>query len=377
MLAQLSEINSSMVKLSHPLPWDVFTAQGKLLLHKGSVITSESQRERLLEFGMYASKADVHKQRAEGVQQAFDPFHEWDNLRGWLRRLNLEMMKLALGPEPGPMPDLLSQVDQVARRIQAATVKAADASIFEIMQMDTTHYVVAHHLRAAALCGILARSMGWTDQCVLNACRAALTMNVGMLELQTVLSTQATPLSAPQRKVVDEHGAAGRRLLQAIGVLDEQWLCAVEWHHPERAAPGAQIPPLARLVQHVDIYLAKITPRAYRAARDPQAAARELLQDPRIDKGLMSLLIKTVGIYPPGSYVKLANGDNAVVVRRGASAHTPAVCALVSGAGTPLMEPVVRDTSQAKFAVASLVAKNKVMVLYNPAELFRLTGGPP
>lgn len=374
MPAQLLQIDAARVRVAEPLPWDVFSAQGKLLLHKGAMILSESQRERLLELGMYVNKADVQKQLAEGPRHAYDPFYEWEDLRGWLGRLNLALMRVANAPEPAPMPDLLAEIDQVAKRIQRAVTSAPDVSIFEIMQMDTTHYAIAHHLQAAALCAVVARAVGWSEHSVLNACRAALTMNIGMLELQTVLSTQAAPLTPAQRKAVDGHAAASRRLLMAIGVVDEEWLCAVEKHHPEREAPGTPIPPLARLLNHVDIYLAAITPRAYRGARNPQSAARDLLQRPQMDKGLISLLIKTIGIYPPGTYVKLANGDSAVVVRRGASAHTPSVCSLVSGVGMPLGEPVARDTALSRYAVTSLVARNQVMVVFDRAKLFRLSG---
>lgn len=372
MTVQLCEINPSKIKVNQGLQWDVFSAQGKLLLHKGSVITSESQRERLLEFGMYVNQCDLQKQLGSGRPQVFDPFYEWEDLRNWLGRLNLALMNVANMPELKPMPDLIDEIDQVAKRIQTVVIKAPDVSIFEIMQMETTHYTVVHHLQAAALCVVIARAVGWSEHCVLNACRAALTMNIGMLELQTVLSSQVAPLTAVQRKIVDEHGAVGRRLLEAIGVVDDQWLCAVEKHHPEREAAGTVIPPLARLLQHVDIYLAKITPRAYRSATNPQVAARDLLQDARLDKGLLSVLIKVIGIYPPGTYVKLANGDSGVVVRRGANAHTPAVCALVSGVGMPLGEPVARDTSQSKYAVTALVAGSKVMVVYDRAKLFKL-----
>lgn len=373
MTGQLHEINPEKIKVNERLQWDVFSAQGKLLLHKGSMITSESQRERLLEFGMYVNQSDLQKQLGSSITQVFDPFYEWDDLRSWLSRLNSALMNVANMPQLKPMPDLLDEIDQVAKRIHTAVIKAPDVSIFEIMQMETTQYAVAHHLQAAALCTVIARAVGWTEHCVLNACRAALTMNIGMLDLQTVLSSQVAPLTAVQRKMVDDHGAVGRRLLQAIGVVDEQWLCAIEKHHPEREAPGTDIPPLARLLQHVDIYLAKITPRAYRSAKNPHVAARDLLQDTRLDKGLLSVLIKVIGIYPPGTYVKLANGDSGVVVRRGANAHTPAVCALVSGTGMPLGEPVARDTSQSKYAVTGVVARSKVMVVYDRAKLFKLT----
>src|SRR5450830_1348147 len=363
MNTELYEIDRSRIKVDQPLQWDVFTAQGKLLLHKGSIILGDSQLERLLEFGMYVNKTEVQRQLHEGARRSFDPFFEFDDLRGWLGRLHLALMKLVYAPEPGPAPNLLAEIDQVARRIDLAVCKAPDAALFQIMQMNTTQYAIAHHLQTAALCAMLARSMGWSDERVLNACRTALTMNIGMLDLQTRLASQAAPLTAEQRAVVEAHGARGRCLLQAFGVTDQDWLDAVASHHPERAPAGTPVSPLAQLVHHVDVYLAKNTP----------AAARELLQDARLDRGLTSSLIKMVGIYPPGTYVKLVNGDSAVVVRRGASAHTPAVCSLQSGARQALGEPVARDTALPKFAVASLLSGTTVTVAFDRSKLFRLT----
>jgi hypothetical protein len=372
MITELFQIDRSRIKVDQPLQWDVFTAQGKLLLHKGSTILGDSQLERLLEFGMYVNKHEVQRQLGEGARRSFDPFFEFDDLRGWLGRLHLSLMKLVHAPEPGPAPTLLADIDQVARRIDVVVSKAPDAALFQIMQMNTTQYAIAHHLQAAALCAMVARSMGWSGERVHNACRAALTMNIGMLDLQTRLASQAAPLTEEQRAAVEAHGARGRNLLQAFGVTDPEWLDAVAHHHPERAPAGTAISPLARLLHHVDVYLAKVTPRAYRCAKNTQAAARELLQDARLDMQISSSLIKMVGIYPPGTYVKLVNGDSAVVVRRGASVHTPAVCSLQSGARQALGEPVARDTALPKFAVASLLSGATVTVAFDRSKLFRL-----
>lgn len=372
MQAELYELNPGHIHVDQALQWDVFSAQGLLLLHKGTVIVSASQRERLLERGMYVNRADIQKAKVEGQRQAYDPFGEWELLRRRLVRLNLAFMGVARVPAQNPA--LLAELEQVATRIGMLVANAPDIAIFEIMQMDPTNYVVAHHLQAAALSALLAQALGWPEAGVHDACRVALTMNIAMLELQTVLSAQAAPVSAAQRHAVDGHGLQGRRILEAMGVLEADWLGAVEQHHPERLGPGRAASPLAQLVHHVDVYLARISPRGYRTAKAPSAAARELLQHAAMDKGLVSTLIKLVGVYPAGTYVKLANGETAVVVRSGASAHAPCVCSLVSGAGMPLGEPVVRDTGLPKYAVAAIVAKGKVMVMFDRARLFRLAG---
>jgi HD-GYP domain-containing protein (c-di-GMP phosphodiesterase class II) len=321
---------------------------------------------------MYVNRTDVQKPKVEAQRQAHDPFNEWEQLRRRLVRLNLAFMGVARAPrvdEP-----LLAELDQVVERIRVLIAKAPDIAIFEIMQMDPTNYVVAHHLQAAVLAALLAHVLDWPEEAVRNACRVALTMNIAMLELQTVLSAQSQPVSAAQRQVIDDHALQGRRVLETLGVRDAAWLRAVEEHHPERLAPGQAASPLAQLAHHADLYLAKISPRVYRGAKTPSAAARELLQQPAMDKHLVSTLIKLVGIYPPGTYVKLANGETAVVVRRGAGAHAPCVCSLVSGTGMPLGEPVVRDTGLAKYAVAAIVAKERVMVRFERGRLFGLAG---
>ncbi|MFN7369254.1 MAG: hypothetical protein ACK5SG_03355, partial [Burkholderiales bacterium] len=55
---------------------------------------------------------------------------------------------------------------------------------------------------------------------------------------------------------------------------------------------------------------------------------------------IATILIKEIGIYPPGSFVKLANGETAIVVRRGEAANSPVVAALSSGSGIPYVDPV-------------------------------------
>ncbi|WP_051971278.1 HD-GYP domain-containing protein [Massilia sp. 9096] len=372
MQAELYELKPGHVQVNQALQWDVFSAQGLLLLHKGTMIQSESQRDRLLERGMYVNRADIRKPKVEGQRQAYDPFGEWEQLRKRLVRLNLAFMGVARAPAANPA--LLAELEQLATRIRVLVTRAPDIAIFEIMQMDPTHYVVAHHLQAAALSALVAQALDWPEPGVHDACRVALTMNIAMLELQTVLAAQAPPVTAAQREVIDGHGLQGRRILEAMGVLDANWLHAVEEHHPDRLGAGRTASPLAELAHHVDVYLARISPRGYRVAKTPSAAARELLQHPAMDKGLVSTLIKLVGVYRSGTYVKLANGETAVVVRRGASAHAPCVCSLVSGAGMPLGEPVVRDTALPKYAVAAIVAKARVMVRFDRARLFRLVG---
>jgi len=79
--------------------------------------------------------------------------------------------------------------------------------------------------------------------------------------------------------------------------------------------------------------------------------------------------VKVVGFFPPGSYVRLVNGECGVVMRRGLKANAPKVMALTSRQGTPLGEPVLRDTAEAAFAVQASLPPGEVKVLVNVAQL--------
>ena len=56
-------------------------------------------------------------------------------------------------------------------------------------------------------------------------------------------------------------------------------------------------------------------------------------------------LIKVLGIYPPGTLVKLTSREVAVVLRRGKRADQPLALAVLREDGMPHTTPRVRDTA--------------------------------
>jgi len=58
---------------------------------------------------------------------------------------------------------------------------------------------------------------------------------------------------------------------------------------------------------------------------------------------LAKVFIKTLGIYPPGTGVRLRNGSLAVVIQRGAAGHQPVVASLTTHNGLRLASPIRRS----------------------------------
>ncbi|MEK9951979.1 MAG: diguanylate cyclase, partial [Curvibacter sp.] len=84
-------------------------------------------------------------------------------------------------------------------------------------------------------------------------------------------------------------------------------------------------------------------------------------------------LIKAVGIYSPGSFVKLNTDEVAAVIRRGANTTTPKVAVLINREGMPVAEPVIRDTSQRDYRIVASVPHREVKVQINLPRMLALT----
>ena len=97
-----------------------------------------------------------------------------------------------------------------------------------------------------------------------------------------------------------------------------------------------------------------------RARAPRQGGQRD--RDGRPDQ-IGAALLKSVGLYPPGSFVQLVNGETGIVVARGKQANLPMVAVLRSQTGVPLVSPSLRDTADKRHAVKCGVGVEAVNVL--------------
>jgi ribosomal protein S16 len=110
----------------------------------------------------------------------------------------------------------------------------------------------------------------------------------------------------------------------------------------------------------------------------PPAAAMQACyfdENRKIDEA-GAALIKAVGIYQPGSFVRLATDEVAVVVKRGLNTTTPRVAVLINRNGMPTGEPIVRDSSLPEYRVVASVAHRDVKIQVNLERMLPYTVAP-
>jgi HD-GYP domain-containing protein (c-di-GMP phosphodiesterase class II) len=275
----------------------------------------------------------------------------------------------------------LPRLYRLQTELERLTRRNPDGSLFALIYLSGTelkHYSATHAMLVCVMCYLAARDvLRWPGVQVKAVCNAALTMNLGMTDLQDRLAVQMDPLAPEQVRRIDSHAARSVDILQDMGVEDSLWLEAVLYHRaltPGPLAPRSNGKRLARLIQRADMFGARLAPRASRPAGSAASAMQACYFDEsrQIDEA-GAALVKAVGIYSPGTCVRLVKGEIAVVVKRGLNGTTPKVAVLINRQGMATGEPMVRDTNQPEFRIASGVRYQDIKVNHSLERLLQLT----
>lgn len=306
----------------------------------------------------------VVESQAEPALAVADGLEAWDQLISRVTRL------LADGAVDAAWMERFTELN---RQVRALAQRNMDLALYVLIQANGTgidDYSARHSMVCLVIAELAAQWMEWPEEEKLTLARAALSMNVSMTTLQDSLARQSASLTDAQRQLVDGHAGASVDLLTQGGVVDSAWLYAVQHHHTVAGADGADKnqlgPRLAELLRRVDVYTAKLSRRGARGSVTPATAARDACLDPSGNPDAMgATLLRVVGLYPPGTFVELANGETAVVVMRGDKAHTPTVASIRRHDGGLLMQPLRRDTQRKPMAVRRGLEPGQVKVSFD------------
>ncbi|HWI10505.1 MAG TPA: HD domain-containing phosphohydrolase [Burkholderiaceae bacterium] len=368
-----------LLKVGEPLPFRVLDALERLLLNAGQVLADEAQFAGLIERGAWAERHLVEAERATRAAgggarapQALSLFDRWERTLWQFDKLSRALVRRqAKGAEVSALFATLCELVDVD----------ADVALFLCVRQDDRRfalYPLTHALHCAVLVLLTGRYLGWSQARVGALGCSALTMNLAILELQATMAEQDDPPTPRQLKDIRAHPQASVKLLQDAGVVDEAWLAAIAEHHEQPGGGGyphdlTEVCEAAQLLRAADVLMAKISPRARRPAMAPQAAVRALFQQ-RPGDPLAMALIRTLGVYPPGSLLKLRSGEVAVAIRRPAAGTHPLVATLSDTNGRPSAQTHRRDSAQPEFNVLGALVDAPGFARVLPERVYGIVG---
>jgi len=369
-MKRTEKINTGDISVGKPLHLDVFDRNGLLLLKKGFVIQSPRQLNALFQRGACFMFDDIE----EGLVQK-GPTKQTREPSPFELIEDVYFQLTVLCNQKSFKSNFSSKISELCGKIQRACQVNEDASLGTILLSKNFTYSIAHQIHCAIVSEILSKFLNHPSLKQQSLLSAALTMNIAMIELQNMLFNHKGRLSADLKRQVQSHPQTGVELLRAYGVTDEIWLTTILQHHEcmdgsgyPQGLRGKDIDYNARILTLADVYCVKLFSRAYRLPLSPDVAARKIITGPNkqcFDQDLAEVFVKEIGIFHPGSYVRLINGEVAVVTHRGEKIHHPIVHSVLKADGVPFAMPVKRDCSEEKYAIINSIPPQDIHIEIN------------
>jgi len=385
----------AMLEVGKPLPVNVLSGTGQLLLRKGQPIVSGQHRDKLHGFNASTTPADAQAwQRAyermvhELLRSGMDvqeigrapmpsEIRETDYVVG--RQLNggwLDLQEVLRGIlyQGGLAINPMQRLADIQKKAMSLVSEDPDDSLFCLYQAladDSLGYCATHALLCSVMCELTAGKLGLDAAQRKSLVAAALTMNIGMARDQDSMARQGSAINDWQRNLILQHSAMGVDILTGFGVDDTDQLDLVRWHHaPDDPQADSRNLVGRRLLAMADSFVARTAARKTRSSESAVKAVKTMVLNAQGDAlGVGSAMAQAVGFYPPGSYVQLVNGEVAVSVKRGVRANMPWVISIMDKEGMPVVKYQCKDTSNPALAIASPVNFEKIKVVVNPERI--------
>lgn len=181
------------------------------------------------------------------------------------------------------------------------------------------------YMHSVAVCGLmiaLAKQLKLSEEQTRQAGLAGLLHDIGKAGIPNEVLNKPGALTDDEFSLVKLHPERGHQILLDAQVTDEVALDVCLHHHekvdgsgyPHRLK-GEEISLFARMGAVCDVYDAITSNRPYKEGWDPGVSLQRMSQwNGHFDEAVFKAFVKSLGIYPVGSTVKLKSGKLAIVI---------------------------------------------------------------
>jgi HD-GYP domain-containing protein (c-di-GMP phosphodiesterase class II) len=298
--------------------------------------------------GSDANLPHIVFKRVEITADARDVSTNTDDARGIYAAVKKNLTAVALSLLAPNAQPTLEALDLAKDRLWGALKGDRFAAISRLLTRHAPDDLIGHCLNATIVAYATAKEMGADENFLAELLKAGLLFDLGLTDTPPKV-VDGVLRAATDKNIFLEHPLRGAGLIaQAPNAPPLAYLVAFE-HHARW--DGAGFPSLAgRKMNFASALIAAAS--AYDKLlhgdppRPPEEAAQRLVQlaGGELEPRIVAHLLAALGAYPPGTFVKLTNGEIALVLEPApADVFRPAVKVLKHPDGSPALTEVRRD----------------------------------
>ena len=258
---------------------------------------------------------------------------------------------------------------ELVEEISNSVMRNAHALISLARLKNADEYTYMHSVAVCALMIALARQLNLPETTVREAGLAGLLHDIGKIGIPDKILNKPGKLTDEEFTIIKSHPEIGAKILLEGSQVGAMVMDVVLHHHekvdgtgyPHRLN-GANISLYAKMGAVCDVYDAITSNRPYKKGWSPAEAIRKMAEWSKghFDETVFQAFVKTVGIYPTGSLVRLESGRLGVVIEQHpTSLLTPKVKIFFS---VTTKSPIIQETID----LSLLVGKDKIICRESP-----------
>jgi putative nucleotidyltransferase with HDIG domain len=275
-----------------------------------NLAASEAQMNMLHEKMQRIEQAKTHRRDIQRTEKAFTQS---------LLQVRSVMNQITSRP--------LNAIEDASSLIGAMTdiLLGADSLVLHLIssannEQDSLYY---HSLNVATLSMMLAKNLNMSAEQINAVGIGALFHDIGKNKVPSQILRKTTPLSQSEHNLLKMHTKFGIELISLTDTFPIQAWPIIEQHHEYIDGSGypkglkdASIDPLAKIVAVVNEFDNLCHPSDISKSRSPHHALSYMYREMngKLPEREMKMMIKMMGVYPPGTVVELSDKRLGIVM---------------------------------------------------------------
>lgn len=210
-----------------------------------------------------------------------------------------------------------------------------------------------HCLNVCYLCLIMGSAMGFSRMQLYDLGAAAILHDIGKTKIPREIMLKHPPYTPAEKQLLELHPLNGVKILSEVKSITKSVLDAIYQHHEKCDGTGyprkrtvLDISLMARIIAVADTY-DNICNRYYlKRLLTPHECLSYMYTRLRdaLSMDIISTLVKTIGVYPPGCFLELSDGNIAIVIATNKDKSTrPTI--IVYNEDVPREKPIIISLS--------------------------------